>query len=104
MTLSPRHRAGRIKEREIFNVALPALNTRSEVACIFLKPTELFSMNQPKILAFAGSTRAASFNKKLIKFAVQSAQSSGAAITVIDLRDLPMPLYDGDLEEASGLP
>jgi len=61
-------------------------------------------MNQPKILAFAGSTRTGSFNKKLIKFAVQSAQSAGVPMTMVDLRDLPMPLYDGDLEEASGLP
>ena len=61
-------------------------------------------MDHPKILAFAGSTRAGSFNKKLIKFAVQGAQSASVPITVLDLRDLPMPLYDGDLEEASGLP
>jgi len=63
-----------------------------------------FQMDSPKILAFAGSTRAASFNKQLIKFAVQGAQTSGVPITVIDLRDYPMPLYDGDLEESSGLP
>lgn len=61
-------------------------------------------MNQPKILAFAGSTRAESFNKKLIKFAAQGANSAGAQFTVIDLRDFPMPLYDGDFEAASGLP
>jgi chromate reductase len=61
-------------------------------------------MSQPKILAFAGSTRTGSFNKQLITFAVEEARSSGAQITLIDLRDLPMPLYDGDLESASGVP
>ena len=47
-------------------------------------------MNQPKILAFAGSTRHDSFNKKLIRIAVDAARSSGADVTLIDLRDLPM--------------
>ncbi len=61
-------------------------------------------MSQPKILAFAGSTRNDSFNKKLIRIAVDAARAAGAEVTLIDLRDLPMPLYDGDLETASGLP
>ena len=58
----------------------------------------------PKILAFAGSTREASFNKRLVKVAAEGARSAGAEVTVIDLRDFPMPLYDGDLEAESGLP
>lgn len=57
-----------------------------------------------KILAFAGSSRAASFNKKLIKVAVKSAQKAGAQVTFIDLKDYPMPLVDQDLEESSGIP
>ena len=57
-----------------------------------------------KILAFAGSTRTESFNKKLIKIAVEGARAAGADVTLVDLRDFPMPLYDGDLEAASGLP
>ncbi|HKQ49446.1 MAG TPA: NAD(P)H-dependent oxidoreductase [Phycisphaerae bacterium] len=58
----------------------------------------------PRILAFAGSTRKDSFNKKLVKIAAEAARSAGAEVTVIDLRDLPLPLYDGDLEAAEGLP
>ncbi|WP_371503902.1 NADPH-dependent FMN reductase [Nitrosopumilus adriaticus] len=58
----------------------------------------------PKILAFAGSTRSDSFNKKLIKVAAQGASELGADVTVIDLRDFAMPLYDGDLESQQGLP
>jgi len=53
----------------------------------------------PRILAFAGSTREDSFNKKLIRLAAAAAQA-----TLIDLRDFPMPLYDGDLEAKEGLP
>lgn len=58
----------------------------------------------PKILAFAGSTRMESFNKKLVKVAMHGAEASGAQVTHLDLRDLALPLYDGDLESSSGLP
>ncbi|GKS67888.1 hypothetical protein YTPLAS73_14350 [Nitrosarchaeum sp.] len=58
----------------------------------------------PKILAFAGSTRTESFNKKLVKIAAAGAKEAGADVTVIDLRDYPMPLYDEDLEKKDGLP
>lgn len=58
----------------------------------------------PKILAFAGSTRTDSFNKKLVKVATDGARDAGAEVTVIDLRDFPMPVYDGDLEQRDGLP
>jgi len=61
-------------------------------------------MPNPKILAFAGSAREASLNKKLIRIAVGGARSAGADVTLIDLRDFPMPLYDGDLEASSGIP
>ena len=57
-----------------------------------------------KILAFAGSTRESSYNKKLVNIAAKIAQNTGAQVTVIDLRDYPLPLYDGDLEEKSGVP
>jgi len=59
---------------------------------------------KPKILAFAGSTRTDSFNKKLVRIAATGATEAGAEITVVDLRDFPMPLYDGDLEQQEGLP
>ena len=58
----------------------------------------------PRILAFAGATRTQSFNKKLIRLGAEAARRAGAEVTLIDLRDLPMPLYDGDLEAAEGLP
>lgn len=61
-------------------------------------------MAGPKILAFAGSTRTESFNKKLVRIGAEGARAAGAEVTLVDLRDFPMPLYDGDLEAQSGLP
>jgi len=58
----------------------------------------------PRILAFAGSTRTRSHNKALVRLAAHLAQTAGAEVSLIDLRDYPMPLYDGDLEVSQGLP
>ena len=58
----------------------------------------------PKILAFAGALRKDSTNKKALKIAVQGAEKAGAKVTFIDLKDFPVPLYDGDLEATDGLP
>jgi len=57
-----------------------------------------------RIVAFAGSLRTASHNKKLIRIAAAGARLAGAEVTDLDLRDLPMPLYDGDIEREHGLP
>ncbi len=57
-----------------------------------------------KILAFAGSSRKESLNKKLIKIAAEGAIEAGAVVTVVDLADYPMPLYNGDLESDEGMP
>ncbi len=60
--------------------------------------------NPIRILAFAGSLRRDSWNKKLAHVVAEGARSAGAEVTVLDLRDYAMPLYDGDVEAASGLP
>lgn len=57
-----------------------------------------------KILFFAGSARTESFNKKLAKAAYGMTQTHDIEATFIDLRDFPMPIYDGDLEASEGLP
>jgi len=58
----------------------------------------------PRVLAFAGSTRAESFNKKLVRIAAAGARAAGGEVTLLDLRDFPLPLFDADLEAREGLP
>lgn len=60
-------------------------------------------MTATRILAFAGSTRRDSTNKKLARCAAQAAVAARAEVTWIDLADFPLPLYDGDIE-ARGFP
>lgn len=55
-------------------------------------------MAQIKVLAFAGSLRQGSLNKKLVKQAARGAEAAGAQVTYVDLRDFDIPVYDGDLE------
>lgn len=57
-----------------------------------------------KILALAGSTRRDSLNRTLIQAATAIAQGAGAEVTLLDLNDYPLPLYNGDLEAREGLP
>ena len=57
-----------------------------------------------RILAFAGSARRDSFNKRVLQVAVAALADQPVDVTAIDLRDHPLPLYDGDLEAESGLP
>ena len=59
---------------------------------------------KPRILAFSGSLRKGSFNQQVVNIAADGARKAGAEVTVIHLRDLPLPVYDGDLETESGLP
>jgi chromate reductase len=58
----------------------------------------------PRVLAFAGALRKGSFNRKLVAVAAERARALGADVDLLDLAEVAMPLYDGDLEEASGLP
>jgi NAD(P)H-dependent FMN reductase len=58
----------------------------------------------PRILAFSGSARRESLNRKFLAVAVQAVHEAGGEVTLIDLNDYPLPLYHGDLEDAAGLP
>lgn len=58
----------------------------------------------PKILAFSGSIRRDALNRKLIQVAVDGTRAAGGDVTLIDMADYPLPLYNGDLEDHDGLP
>lgn len=58
----------------------------------------------PKILAFSGSLRTGSYNQMLVRIAAAGARSAGAEVTELDLRELPLPVYDANLEARDGLP
>src|SRR6185369_15968821 len=57
-----------------------------------------------KILVLAGSARLESLHRKLARQTVEALRDAGVEATLADLRDFPMPLYDGDLEAGQGLP
>ncbi|MEO8593549.1 MAG: NAD(P)H-dependent oxidoreductase [Candidatus Solibacter sp.] len=57
-----------------------------------------------KILVLAGSARLGSIHRKLARQAAEALREAGVDATFADLRDYPMPMYDGDLEAGDGLP
>ncbi len=57
-----------------------------------------------RLLFFAGSAREASFNKKLALLGRHIAEANGIEAVFVDLKDYPMPIYNGDLEAAEGPP
>jgi len=61
-------------------------------------------MSNPRILAFAGSTRKESFNRKLLAVAVELAEQAELEVQHIELADYPLPLMDEDLEAEHGQP
>ncbi|MSU65005.1 MAG: NADPH-dependent oxidoreductase [Opitutus sp.] len=60
--------------------------------------------NSLRILAFAGSARRESLNRKFLAAAVQATREAGGEVTLLDLNDYALPLYHGDLEDEQGLP
>jgi chromate reductase, NAD(P)H dehydrogenase (quinone) len=63
----------------------------------------LNSRTYPQVLVFAGSTRNDSVNRKLARVAAKRLKDIAVSATLVELRDYPMPIYDGDLE-AEGTP
>lgn len=60
-------------------------------------------MPNAQLLIFAGSTRQQSFNRKLAHATAAIARDAGASVTVLELSDFDIPLYNADLE-AEGTP
>jgi Predicted flavoprotein len=59
---------------------------------------------KPRILVFAGSIRSGSHNARLAALAAKTLALRDAEVTLISLADYPLPIYDGDLEAAEGVP
>ena len=57
-----------------------------------------------RLLLVAGSARQGALSVRLRDAARQRADAAGAVTEVLDLRALGLPLYDGDLEAAQGVP
>ena len=57
-----------------------------------------------RLMFFAGSTREGSYNRKLARLAHRIAEANGIEGVVIELKDYPMPLYNGDLDASDGPP
>jgi chromate reductase len=61
-------------------------------------------MNTVRLLAFSGSSRRDSWNQKLVRLAAKEAEAMGASVTVIELGELHLPIFDEDLEGEQGTP
>jgi chromate reductase len=55
-------------------------------------------MSAQRVLVIPGSVRKGGLNLALARHAVQRLTALGAAPTLLDLRALALPIYDGDLE------
>ncbi|MCZ6853522.1 MAG: NAD(P)H-dependent oxidoreductase [Gammaproteobacteria bacterium] len=56
------------------------------------------------LLVFSGSTRTESFNLKLAVQLASMAEQEGATVSLVNLSDFDLPIYNGDLEITQGLP
>ena len=64
------------------------------------------SETQPtlKVLVFGASLREDSLNRKLASLAARIAEQCGATVDRASIRDFDVPSYDGDVEQARGIP
>jgi NAD(P)H-dependent FMN reductase len=56
-----------------------------------------------RVVTIPGSLRAASYNRKLLKVAEQFLEQE-VELDRIDLKDFPLPPYDGDIQDQRGIP
>ena len=60
-------------------------------------------MSTLRILTIPGSLRNESYNRKLLRLADEQLRQAGLEVDATDLKEFPLPPYDGDIE-AEGLP
>jgi len=61
-------------------------------------------MAQLTVLAICGSLRKNSYNKKLLLAACTNLKEEQCEINNLDLKQIDLPLFDQDIEDATGLP
>ncbi len=61
-------------------------------------------MKPIRLLVIAGSERAGAYSRHLARVAAAAARRDGCEVTEFDLRALALPIYDGDIEHADGVP
>ena len=57
-----------------------------------------------RLLAFAASLRKDSWNRKLVRLAVDAARKAGAEVDHADFHEFDMPLYDREIQDNTGIP
>jgi chromate reductase len=65
---------------------------------------QLNAVQPLRLLVIAGSARHGSLSLRIAGAAAALAQEAGTSVETLDLRALQLPLYDGDLEAAGGVP
>jgi len=61
-------------------------------------------MRLMRIVTIPGSLRKGSYNRKLIALANEALTKAGVEVDAVDLKEFPLPPYDGDIEAETGLP
>jgi len=54
----------------------------------------------PHVVAVCGSLRAESYTRKALRIVLEEAENRGATVDLLDLRELDLPLFDGDDRDA----
>ncbi len=61
-------------------------------------------MSRPAIIVISGSTRTGSIHKQLAELVTEKLRATEVEVTLLDLSDFPMPLFDADLLHRDGPP
>lgn len=61
-------------------------------------------MSSKKILVISGSTRRESLNRKLASAVTAQLREKGMVVTMLDMAEYELPLYNGDIESQHGIP
>lgn len=56
------------------------------------------------LIALAGSTRRASYNRRLLHLASAELEALGATVDLVEPEAMDIPIYNGDFQDAEGIP